>query len=1353
MMRLLKRLAARLLLALPWLLAAGIAGAQTPPGPQDFGPQALEQMRVLQLEKAELAPHQQKIDSQLRRMLDAMSPTPRYPVLTSIEHPVPKADGTIALDIDTFAPGDVKTVVAAVEAAGGTIVFPSTQYKTVRVNLAPAAIDGIAQMPGVRFIQPAGLALTNKINTSEGDVTHRAAAARTFYGFDGTGVKVCVLSDGVTNIAASIASGDLPPFVDVLPGQAGPSGDEGTAMLEIIHDLAPGAALGFATAFISQAQFAANIIALKNAGCNIIVDDVGYFRESPFQDPDISDAVNQVTAAGVLYFSSSANSGSLDHATSGTWEGDFNPNGSIGILPAGTTAHNFGDGGVSDASVLTISNPVSFFWNDKAGQSANDYDLYVLNSTLTAIVKSSTNVQNGTQDPYEQIAGGTTSGQRFVVVQKAGAANRMIHLATNRGRLAIATSGSTRGHNAAANTVGVAATPANGAFGPGYPTGPFPNPFNATNTAELFSSDGPRRMFYDFAGNLLPGAPPGNLTSTGGVLLQKPDITAADGVVTAAPGFSVFYGTSAAAPHAAAIAALIKNAFPAMTNVQIRTAMGNSAIDIEAPGWDRVTGKGITMAYETLQALGAVPSANIAVGTATPTQVAGNGDAAIDPGEDWKFDIVLNNAGGAAAFGIVATLVSNTPGVVVTSGPVGYPNIAGGGSASNPAGTPFRFSVTNAACGPASFTLTVNYLGGTSTTTVSNVPISIGGLGPTSTFSYSGPVVPIPDGGSNSPGATAIANVGVAGLPGNIGSLKFRFDGSACSAATGSTTVGLDHSFVGDLVVKLVAPDSTTTTLVNRMGAGNNGGNNFCQLTLDDASSGAVIDTVATGAGGPYTGSFKPSAPLASFIGKGGNGTWQLQANDWFTTDTGSIRAFSLDIRPSACVAVANPTNIAATKTVSGTMTPGSVVHYTITLSNTGTGAQIDNPGDEFTDALPPQLTLQTVSASSGTPSAVGNTAKWNGSIPGGGVITITIAAMVNAGTTGVTVVNQGTVHFDPNHSGTNSTTVLTDDPAVGGPADPTSFVVGAVTGLPRTFVASTGMDTNPCTQSLPCRSLGTALLATVVDGEIVVADSAGYGAVILDKPVSVVAPPGVYAGISVSSGHGIDVNPGAGKVTLRGLSITGLGGDVGINLISGDALYVEGCVVSGFTNVGINAVPSTQTTLFIRDSTIRGNAVGAMFGTTAGASGVFNAQVERSRFENNASVGIGFTGSSAVGSITDSAITGSGLGLNVNPTVGGASAKVTVRKTTFTGAGTSAVRVGGAAGTTAAASLVGTQLSESGTGLEMLTGGTAYVSDSTIVRNTTGIATATGAAVSLGDNRVTRNGTNGAFSATVSRQ
>ncbi|MBU4233878.1 MAG: hypothetical protein L6277_06375 [Desulfobacterales bacterium] len=94
-------------------------------------------------------------------------------------------------------------------------------------------------------------------------------------------------------------------------------------MLEIVYDLAPGSPLYFATAWNGAASFATNIKALATAGCKVIVDDVGYFNESPFQDDVISQAVSTVTAAGVFYFSSAGNSGNKRAGTSGTYEGDY----------------------------------------------------------------------------------------------------------------------------------------------------------------------------------------------------------------------------------------------------------------------------------------------------------------------------------------------------------------------------------------------------------------------------------------------------------------------------------------------------------------------------------------------------------------------------------------------------------------------------------------------------------------------------------------------------------------------------------------------------------------------------------------------------------------------------------------------------------------------------------------------------------------------------------------------------------------------------------------------------------------------------------------------------------------------
>src|SRR5438874_11521405 len=111
-----------------------------------------------------------------------------------------------------------------------------------------------------------------------------------------------------------------------------------------------------------------------------------------------------------------------------------------------------------------------------------------------------------------------------------------------------------------------------------------------------------------------------------------------------------------------------------------------------------------------------------------------------------------------------------------------------------------------------------------------------------------------------------------------------------------------------------------------------------------------------------------------------------------------------------------------------------------------------------------------------------------------------------------------------------------------------------------RTFVsAATGNDANPCTRTAPCRNFAAAIAQTASGGEVIVLDSGGYGTVTINQAVSLVAPPGVYAGISVFSGTGITVNAGPSDVvTLRGLTLTGLGGADGISFTSGASLYVQ---------------------------------------------------------------------------------------------------------------------------------------------------------------------------------------------------
>src|SRR5262249_46671538 len=241
---------------------------------------------------------------------------------------------------------------------------------------------------------------------TEGDLTHRALDARGAFGVNGAGLKIGVLSDGVTNLAASQATGDL-GTVTVLPGQGG-AGDAGTAMMEIIQHIAPAASLFFATADNSITSFAQNIRDLRTAGCDIIVDDVFYFVETPFQDGQtgavvstsnggvVIQAVNDVVAAGALYFSSAGNEGNVDFHTSGTFEGDFNGVASAAPLPSGKV-HSFA-GNPFDTITAPGFQILGLWWADPLGGSANDYDLYVLNSASSAILAASTNLQNGTQD-------------------------------------------------------------------------------------------------------------------------------------------------------------------------------------------------------------------------------------------------------------------------------------------------------------------------------------------------------------------------------------------------------------------------------------------------------------------------------------------------------------------------------------------------------------------------------------------------------------------------------------------------------------------------------------------------------------------------------------------------------------------------------------------------------------------------------------------------------------------------------------------------------------------------------------------------------------------------------------------
>ncbi len=144
---------------------------------------------------------------------------------------------------------------------------------------------------------------------------------------------------------------------------------------------------------------------------------------------------------------------------------------------------------------------------------------------------------------------------------------------------------------------------------------------------------------------------------------------------------------------------------------------------------------------------------------------------------------------------------------------------------------------------------------------------------------------------------------------------------------------------------------------------------------------------------------------------------------------------------------------ISGTKTVSGSFSVGGVITYLINLINSGFGGQADNPGDEFTDVLPPELALVSATSTSGTALIdVGtNTVTWNGSMPAGGAVSISINATILSAGDDATIENQGSISYDADGNGTNEASGVTDDPGVAGSDNPTSFLlfIGEDFGIP----------------------------------------------------------------------------------------------------------------------------------------------------------------------------------------------------------------------------------------------------------------------------------------------------------------
>ena len=255
----------------------------------------------------------------------------------------------------------------ALRQAGATISDVSDQYQTVTFAVAPSDLEAVAAVPAVRSVMPelrpftyAQAASTNPVSCdwgsvrSEGDLQLQAAAARTAFGVDGTDVKVGIISDSfdsdpsaATRWADDVATGDLPgpgnpcgfstPVHDGLDAASGDGGDEGRAMAQVVHDLAPGATLGFESS--RDLDPIPDLVAgLRSWGANVIVDDVVWFDEPFFQAGPDEVAANNTAAAGIPYFTAAGNESVIVGGNNvGSWEAPaFRPT----SCPAGMSGYS-----------------------------------------------------------------------------------------------------------------------------------------------------------------------------------------------------------------------------------------------------------------------------------------------------------------------------------------------------------------------------------------------------------------------------------------------------------------------------------------------------------------------------------------------------------------------------------------------------------------------------------------------------------------------------------------------------------------------------------------------------------------------------------------------------------------------------------------------------------------------------------------------------------------------------------------------------------------------------------------------------------------------------------------------------
>ena len=566
--------------------------------------------------------------------------------------PLVSMNSSLFITIDAIADNDVNQLYSDLVALG--LQNAETFGPMVSGQLPVTALESLAALTTLRFARPAIAVVQQSSITGQADIALTADIARQQFAIDGKGVTVGVLSDSYNCLggaALDIANGDLPNDIIVLAEEIGceRGKDEGRALMQLIADSAPGARQAFHTALGGQASFAKGILKLAEmAQADIIVDDISYLAEPMFQDGIIAQAIDQVANDGVIYFSSAGN------LARQSYESPFVAAANAPFIPFARGAqHDFDPGpGVDARQAVTIPIGVTAVFNLQWAQpyasisgavgAISDLDLYLIDP-LGRVLASAIDKNLG-GDPIELLRytnPGPGTGFSLAIVIRSGpqpALMKYIYSGPGVSVNEYATASSTLyGHANAAGAQAVGAafyvwTPAFGVFPP---------------LLEPFSSAGPTPILFDRT-----GAP---LTQ----LRLKPELVAPDGANTTFFGQDIpdpgdgsdldaspnFFGTSASAAHAAAIAALMRSANPALDASELYAVLGSTAIDMGATGFDYDSGYGL------IQALPAIAQVIQHDLVSTQTSLP----AVALPGQTVTYTTVFTNQGPNPSLAIIIT--------------------------------------------------------------------------------------------------------------------------------------------------------------------------------------------------------------------------------------------------------------------------------------------------------------------------------------------------------------------------------------------------------------------------------------------------------------------------------------------------------------------------------------------------------------------------------------------------------------------------------------------------------------------------------------------------------------------------